>query len=82
MPPVAVHQDNMSTIALAVKGSSSSDRTRHVSIRYFWMKDRIEAGDIEVIYKPTDDMIADVLTKPLHGDKFTRLRNLLLNWHC
>ena len=82
MPPALVHQDNMSTIALAVKGSASSDRTRHVSIRYFWMKDRIASGDIEVVYKPTDDMIADIMTKPLHGDHFVRLRKALLNWDC
>jgi hypothetical protein len=72
----------MSTIALAVKGSGSSDRTRHVSIRYFWIKDKIDNGDIEVIYKPTEDMIADIMTKPLHGDHFIRLRKILLNWDC
>ena len=80
--PATIYQDNQSTMALAVKGSASSDRTRHVSIRYFWMKDKVQNGDIEIIYKPTDDMIADILTKPLHGDKFARLRDLLLNWNC
>jgi histone deacetylase 1/2 len=82
VPPARVYQDNMSTIALAVKGAGSSDRTRHVSIRYFWMKDRVESGDIEVVYKPTQDMVADILTKPLHGETFKKLRKLLLNWHC
>jgi hypothetical protein len=72
----------MSTIALANKGAGSSDRTRHVSIRYFWMKDRVASGDIEIVYKPTADMVADILTKPLHGDLFIRLRRLLLNWTC
>jgi hypothetical protein len=72
----------MSSIALAVKGAGSSDRTRHVSIRYFWMKDRCESGDIEIVYKPTEEMVADILTKPLHGDTFIRLRKLLLNWDC
>jgi histone deacetylase 1/2 len=80
--PARVFQDNMSTMALATKGTSSSDRTRHVSIRYFWMKDRVDTGDIEVVYKPTADMIADILTKPLQGEQFMRLRNLLLNWTC
>jgi hypothetical protein len=82
MPPARVYQDNMSTIALATKGAGSSDRTRHVAIRYFWMKDRVDSGDIEVVYKPTADMVADILTKPLHGELFTRLRRLLLNWAC
>jgi hypothetical protein len=51
--PATIHQDNQSTIALAKNGLTSSDRTRHVSIRYFWMKDKIESKEIEVIYKPT-----------------------------
>ena len=80
--PARVYQDNMSTIALATKGASSSDRTRHVSIRYFWMKDRVDSGDIEIVYNPTADMVADILTKPLHGELFIRLRKLLLNWKC
>ncbi len=67
----------MSTIALANKGAESSDRSRHVSIRYFW-KDRVASGDIENIYKPTADVIADILTKTLHGDLFINL----LNWTC
>jgi hypothetical protein len=78
--PAVLYQDNESTIKLSTNGVASSDRTRHVSIRYFWIKDRCATGDVEVIYKPTDEMIADILTKPLHGDKFKILRNLLLNW--
>ena len=70
----------MSTIALATRGAASSDRTRHVSIRCAWLKDRHDTGDIETIYMPTEDMIADILTKPLQGEQFKRLRSLLLNW--
>jgi hypothetical protein len=75
-------QDNTSTMKLATNGAGSSDRTRHVSIRHFWLKDRVETGDVEVVYKPTSEMIADVLTKPLHGEMFINLRNLLMNWHA
>jgi histone deacetylase 1/2 len=78
--PATLYQDNESTIKLSTNGVASSDRTRHVSIRYFWIKDRCATGDVEVIYKPTDEMVADILTKPLHGEKFKELRSLLLNW--
>jgi hypothetical protein len=78
--PALLYQDNQSTMKLATNGTSSSNRTRHVSIRYFWIKDRCDTGDVEVIYKPTTEMIADILTKPLHGDTFKALRALLLNW--
>ena len=82
LPPAQIYQDNLNTIGLVERGVAASDRTRHVSIRYFWIKDRMDRGDVEVIYKPTNEMVADILTKPLQGEQFVKLRNLLLNWHC
>jgi hypothetical protein len=75
-----VHQDNKSTIALAEKGRSTSERTRHINIRYFFIKDKIDSGEVKVQYLPTGEMLADILTKPLQGELFRRLRRLLLNW--
>jgi len=79
--PATIYQDNKSTIALANKGGSTSARSRHINIRFFFIKDRIAAGEIELKYKPTAEMIADILTKPLQGTLFRRLRNILLNWY-
>ena len=79
-PPATVFQDNQSTIALADKGHSTSDRTKHVKIRYFWIKDKVGSGEIKISYLPTEEMIADILTKPLQGEKFRTLRTMLLNW--
>jgi hypothetical protein len=73
-------QDNKSTIVLANKGHSTAERTRHIAIRFFFVKDRIDAGEIAIEYLPTEDMIADILTKPLQGDLFRKLRRMLLNW--
>ena len=73
-----VHQDNTSTILSTAKGAGASNRTRHVSIRYFWTQQFIEDGTVKVEYTPTGDMIADILTKPLQGDLFRHLRALLL----
>jgi hypothetical protein len=80
VPVIVVKQDNQSTIALIEKGRSTSEKTRHVNIRYFWIKDRIDSGYLKLEYQPTDEMIADVLTKPLQGEKFIILRAKLLNW--
>lgn len=80
MAPATVYQDNMSTIALAEKGRSTSDRTRHISIRYFFVKDRIDSGEVRIEYMPTANMLADVLTKPLQGELFRAMRKQLLNW--
>jgi hypothetical protein len=75
-----IYQDNQSTIALVNNGVSRSDRSRHINIRYFWLKERVDNGDVAIEYLPTDDMVADILTKPLQGNKFLYLRQLLLNW--
>jgi hypothetical protein len=74
-----IYQDNQSTMALVKKGQSNSERSRHINIRYFFVKDRVEQGDVKIEYKATGDMLADVLTKPLQGSLFVRLRDLLLN---
>ena len=75
-----VHQDNKSTILLAENGRAScSKRTRHINIRYFFITDRIKAGDLAVEYCPTGDMVADYFTKPLQGSLFKKMRNLIMN---
>jgi hypothetical protein len=77
--PAIVHQDNKSTITLAEKGRSTNNRTRHISIRYFFVKDRIESKDIRVTYTGTDEMMADFLSKPLQGHAFEKHRNSIMN---
>ena len=78
--PATIYEDNQSAIKLAENGRSNSSRTRHIAIRYFFISDRITSGEIKVEYLNTSDMIADILTKPLQGALFRRLRALLLNW--
>ena len=77
--PAVVYQDNMSTMALMEKGRSTSSRTKHINIRYFFVKDRVEAGEVVIKYAPTEEMLADILTKPLQGELFRKLRQALLN---
>jgi hypothetical protein len=74
-----VHQDNQSTIVLANKGRSTTNRTRHIAIRYFFVKDRIESKDIKVVYTSTDKMVADFFSKPLQGHAFENHRAAIMN---
>ena len=55
-----LYQDNQSTMLLAENGkSSSTKRTRHINIRYFFITDCINWGNIAINYMPTEEMIAD-----------------------
>jgi hypothetical protein len=75
---VRLYQDNESTIALIRNGQSNSIGTRHIDIRYFFVKDRIESGEVQLEHMPTERMVADIFTKPLQGELFRRFRNAVL----
>jgi hypothetical protein len=71
-------QDNKSTILLARNGkASSSRRTKHINVRYFFVTDRISKGELRVEWCPTKDMVADFMTKPLQGSTFKKFRDLI-----
>ena len=75
-----VFQDNMSALSLEKNGRvSSSKRTKHIKAKYFLIKDYYDAGEIDVRFCPTEEMWADVLTKPLQGQKFKDMRAFLQN---
>ncbi len=75
-----VYQDNMSTLSLAKNGYiSSSKRTKHIKAKYFFICHYHNAGELDLQYCPTEQMWADVLTKPLQGLKFRIMRAFLMN---
>ncbi|GKA35959.1 retrovirus-related pol polyprotein from transposon TNT 1-94 [Tanacetum coccineum] len=47
--------------------------TKHIDIRYHFIRDHILKGDIEIHFVPTDMQLADIFTKPLAEPSFTRL---------
>jgi hypothetical protein len=76
-----VYQDNKSAILLEKNGKkSSSKRTRALNIRYFFIADQVEKGNVEIQYCSTDDMTADYMTKPLQGKKFMKFRNEIMGF--
>ena len=77
MEPATVYQDNLSTIFHASKGRSTSERSRHIKIRHFFISHYIESKEVTLKHMPTAEMIADVLTKPLHGAMFTLLASII-----
>ena len=75
-----IGQDNQSTILLETNGQkSSSRRTRHLNIRYYFVTDCVQKGQVEITYVPTQDMLGDFFTKPLQGYLFRKLRAHIMN---
>ena len=75
-----LYQDNTSAILLEKNGrDSAGKRSRHINIRYFYIKDKIESKELEIKYCPTDEMVADYMTKPLQAKKFHAFRKMILN---
>ena len=66
--------DNKSAIALA-KNPVHHDRSKHIDLRYHFIRDCVEEKKITVDYISTDLQLADILTKPLGRVKFQELRN-------
>ena len=73
-------QDNTSAIQLERHGkSSSTKRTRHLAIKYFYANSLLQNRTITAVeYCPTEEMISDFLSKPLQGSLFRKHRNTLL----
>jgi hypothetical protein len=58
---------------------SSSRCTKNIKAKYFLINDYYDAGVINVKFCPTNQMWADVLTKPLQGQKFIDMQAFLQN---
>ena len=72
-------QYNESAIKLEKNGrGSASDKSRHIDIRYFFIKDIFQREQLMVKHCPTEKMIADYLTKPIQGSQFKRLRDMIM----
>ena len=79
MKNALLNQDNQAAILLQTNGvMSRKKRSRHIDIRFFFIKDRIKAGDIEITFCGTENMVADFLTKPLQGSVFRRFRDAIM----
>jgi len=80
VPTMTIYQDNMSTIVLAENGrSSSSKRTQHINVRYYFVTDQIKKGFVKIAYCPTENMLGDFFTKPLQGSVFKNMCKTILN---
>lgn len=74
--PVVLYIDNKSAIDLA-KNPVFHGRSKHIDIRYHFIRECVERGEIIIKHVKTDEQRADVLTKALSTIKFEKMRALL-----
>ena len=66
---VTVFEDNQSAICM-------TGRSKHISIKYHFIRDQVDKGSVKLQYCPTEDMVADMLTKGLPKEQFAKLRSM------
>ena len=74
--PVTIFCDNQAAIAYT-KDPKYHSKTKHIDIRYHFLKDQVAQNEVKLEFIPTTDQVADIFTKPLAKDVFERLRTLL-----
>ena len=70
--PTEIYEDNQGAISMA-KSPVGHARTKHIDKRYHFVRERVQDRAIALKYIGTDEMIADILTKPLPKHRFEKL---------
>ena len=58
------------------KNPTFHGRSKHIAIKYHFIRDEVKKGKIDVRYCKTEDMIANMLTKGLYAEQFMKLREM------
>ena len=75
--PLTIFEDNEGCIALS-KNPVSHRRSKHIDIRYHWIRERVRAGELKLAKIDTKLNTADIFTKPTCRKTFTFLRDKLM----
>jgi hypothetical protein len=70
--PTVIYSDSQGSMALA-KNPEHHERTKHIDIQYHFIRHQVAVGTVALQYISTEDMVADVLTKPLSKDRHKML---------
>lgn len=74
LPATGVGEDNTPVMSLLESRKFGTARTKHISVRYFFICDRIAKGELVMVYVPTEEQLADILSKALVGAQFHALQ--------
>ena len=70
---IVIKYDNLSSIQLA-KNPVFHMRTKHIEVHYHFIRERVLAGDIDLVYVSTEEQVAHVFTKALGAKKLRQFR--------
>ena len=71
-----IYYDNQSCIQLS-ENPVFHDRSKHIEIRYHFIRDYVQREAVMLQYISTDEQVADILTKSLGRGKFVFFRDML-----
>jgi hypothetical protein len=71
-----INCDNTSAINIS-KNHVQYSRTKHIDIRHHLSRDLVESEVVSLFFIPTDNQLADILTKSLNGNRFESLRKAI-----
>ena len=74
--PTTIWEDNQGALSTA-KNPVFHNRTKHIQIRYHFVREAVADNIIDIKYCPTRDMIADIRTKGIARPQFERLREMM-----
>ena len=76
--PVVVYQDNRSVMDMAEQEGGPANRTRHINVRYYFFREKVNEGEAVLEHRASELMWADSLTKPLTRAPFWRCADGIL----
>jgi hypothetical protein len=76
MDPTTIHCDNQSCVKLS-ENLVFHDRSKHIEIKYHYIRDMVQRNTVHVQYLPTHEQIANIFTKPLAKIMFKYFRERL-----
>ena len=75
--PTVMWEDNKAAIAFS-KNQTCHDRSKHIDVRVYWLRDLVLEGDIVMQHIATAEQLADFLTKLLRGPAHKTARDVIL----
>jgi hypothetical protein len=76
--PAVVYEDNTAAITMSENSGNPHKRSKHFGVGWAYFRECVELKEVKLIHVPTDEQVADMLTKHLPLSKFTYFRDIAM----